>query len=132
MRILGVPRLLGRYCSYLLPKQAGGTTQILIFETLRMIGRPALYVLIVFPVCFILTHTNISFPTTALDGNPLEPQLVSRPLKRSHPDFNATQPLPEAQQVSVTSDRDNIDFPSFSQPGTSCLHALHYWVIHLP
>jgi len=50
------------------------------------------------------------------DGNPLEPQLVSRPLKRSHPDFNATQPLPEAQQVSVTSDRDNIDFPSFSQP----------------
>ena len=34
---------MGRYCSYLLPKQAGGTTQILFFKTLRMIGRPALY-----------------------------------------------------------------------------------------
>lgn len=42
--------------------------------------------------------------------------MISRPLKRSHPDFNATQPLPEAKQVSVTSDRDNVDFPSFSQP----------------
>ena len=37
------PRLVGRYCNYLLPKQAGGTTQILAFKTLRMIGRPALY-----------------------------------------------------------------------------------------
>ena len=36
-------RLVGRYCSYLLPKQAGGIHQILIFETLRMIRRPALY-----------------------------------------------------------------------------------------
>ena len=36
------PRLVGRYCSYLLPKQTGGTTQILIFKTLRMIDRPAL------------------------------------------------------------------------------------------
>ena len=27
------PRVVGRYCSYLLPKQTGGTTQILIFET---------------------------------------------------------------------------------------------------
>ena len=35
---------MGRYCSYLLPKQAGGTTQIIIFKTLQMIGRPALYV----------------------------------------------------------------------------------------
>ena len=43
MRIGGVPRLLSRYCSYLLPKQAGGTTHILIFETLRMIRCPALY-----------------------------------------------------------------------------------------
>ena len=43
-RIWGVPRLVGRYCSYLLPKQAGGTFQILIFKTLRMIGRPALYI----------------------------------------------------------------------------------------
>ena len=35
---------MGRYCSYLLPKQTGGTTQILIFETLiGMIGSPALY-----------------------------------------------------------------------------------------
>ena len=30
----GDPRLVGRYCSYLLPKQTGGTTQILIFKTL--------------------------------------------------------------------------------------------------
>ena len=29
--------------TYLLPKQTGGTTQILVFKTLRMIGRPALY-----------------------------------------------------------------------------------------
>ena len=35
--------MVGRYCSYLLPKQARGTPQILIFETLGMIGRPALY-----------------------------------------------------------------------------------------
>ena len=34
---------MGRYCSYLLPKQTGGITQILIFKTLRMIGRPAVY-----------------------------------------------------------------------------------------
>ena len=27
------PWLVGRYCSYLLPKQAGGTPQILIFKT---------------------------------------------------------------------------------------------------
>ena len=33
----------GRYCSYPLPKQTGGTTQILIFKTLRMIGGTALY-----------------------------------------------------------------------------------------
>ena len=37
---------MGRHCSCLLPKQtgAGGTTQILIFKTLRTIGRPTLYV----------------------------------------------------------------------------------------
>ena len=34
---------MGRYCSYLLPKQTRGTTQILIFESLQMIGRPILY-----------------------------------------------------------------------------------------
>ena len=39
-----LPRLVGHYCSYLLPKQAGGTTQILVSKTLRMIGRPALYI----------------------------------------------------------------------------------------
>ena len=38
-------RLVGRYCSYLLPKQAGGTSQIRIFKTLRMTSRPALYTL---------------------------------------------------------------------------------------
>ena len=37
------PRLVGRYCNYLLPKQTGVTTQFIIFKTLRMIGRPALY-----------------------------------------------------------------------------------------
>ena len=31
---------MGRYCSYLVPKQTGRTTQILIFKTLRMIHRP--------------------------------------------------------------------------------------------
>ena len=36
------PRLVGRCCSYLLPKQTEGTTQIIIFKTLPMIGRPAL------------------------------------------------------------------------------------------
>ena len=34
------PRLVGHYCSYLLPKQDGGTSQILVFKTLRMTGRP--------------------------------------------------------------------------------------------
>ena len=36
------PLLVGRYCSYLLPKQARGTSQILIFKTSRRIGRPTL------------------------------------------------------------------------------------------
>ena len=36
-------KLVGRYSSYLLPKQTRGTTQILIFKTLRMIGRLALH-----------------------------------------------------------------------------------------
>ena len=31
---------MGRYCSYLLPKQTRGTTQNFIIKTLRMIGRP--------------------------------------------------------------------------------------------
>ena len=39
------PGFLGHYCSYLLPKQTRGTTQILIFKTLRTIGRPTLYIL---------------------------------------------------------------------------------------
>ena len=33
------PRLVGRYCSYLLPKQAGGTPQILVDKTSAMSGR---------------------------------------------------------------------------------------------
>ena len=33
-----------RYFSYLLPKQAGGSPQILVFKTLRMTSRPALYI----------------------------------------------------------------------------------------
>ena len=33
------PRLVGRYCSYLLPKQAGGTPQILVDKALRMTSR---------------------------------------------------------------------------------------------
>ena len=32
---------MGRYCSYLLPKQAEGTPQIIIFQTLRMTGHQA-------------------------------------------------------------------------------------------
>ena len=39
---------MGRYCSYLLPKQAGGTSQILVFKTLQMTSRPALYVFFTF------------------------------------------------------------------------------------
>ena len=35
------PRLVGRYCSYLLPKQAGGTPQILVDKTWRMTSRAA-------------------------------------------------------------------------------------------
>ena len=37
------PRLVGRYCSYLLPKQAGGTPQILVDKTSRMTGRLRVY-----------------------------------------------------------------------------------------
>ena len=33
------PRLMGRDWSYLLPKQAEGTFQIIVFKTLRMTGR---------------------------------------------------------------------------------------------
>ena len=33
------PRLVGRYCSYLLPKQAGGTPQTLVDKTSRMTSR---------------------------------------------------------------------------------------------
>ena len=36
-------RVTTAYCSYLLPKQTRGTPQILIFKTLRMTSRPALY-----------------------------------------------------------------------------------------
>ena len=37
--ILGVPRLVGRYFCYLLPKQAGGTHQIIVDKTSCMMGR---------------------------------------------------------------------------------------------
>ena len=37
------PRLVGRYCSYLLPKQAGGTPQILVDKTSPMTGRLRVY-----------------------------------------------------------------------------------------
>ena len=42
MRTWGVPPgwWATTYCSYLLPKQAGGSAQIFIFKTLRMMGRP--------------------------------------------------------------------------------------------
>ena len=36
-------QLVGRYCSYLLPKQAGGTRQILVDKTLRMTSRLRVY-----------------------------------------------------------------------------------------
>ena len=35
---------MGCYCSYLLPKQIGGTTQILVFKTLRMTEPPTVYI----------------------------------------------------------------------------------------
>ena len=37
------PWLMGRYCSYLLPKQAGGTLQIFVDKTLRMTNRLRVY-----------------------------------------------------------------------------------------
>ena len=37
------PRLVGRYCSYLLPRQAGGTPQIIDDKTSRMTGRLRVY-----------------------------------------------------------------------------------------
>ena len=37
------PRLVGRYCSYLLPKHAGGTPQILVDKTSPMTGRLRVY-----------------------------------------------------------------------------------------
>ena len=44
LRFGELPLLVGRYCSYLLPMQTGGTTQVLVFKTLRMMDRPALYI----------------------------------------------------------------------------------------
>ena len=44
MRIWGVPQAGG----LLLPKQAGGTPQMLTFKTLRMTGRPTVYMYVVF------------------------------------------------------------------------------------
>ena len=38
-----LPRLMGRYCSYLLPKQAGGTPQIIVDKTSPMTGRLRVY-----------------------------------------------------------------------------------------
>ena len=35
--------LVGRYCSYLMHKQAGGTPQILVDKTLRMTSRLRVY-----------------------------------------------------------------------------------------
>ena len=37
------PMLVGRYCSYLMHKQAGGTPQILVDKTLRMTSRLRVY-----------------------------------------------------------------------------------------
>ena len=48
-RIWGVPRLVGRYCSYLLSKQAGGTPQILVDKTSSMSGRLRVYISFHFP-----------------------------------------------------------------------------------
>ena len=39
----GVPRLVGRYCSYLLPKQDGGTSQIQVNKTQSTRTWDALY-----------------------------------------------------------------------------------------
>ena len=35
---------MGRYCSYLLPKQAGGTPQIIVDLTSRITGRLRVYI----------------------------------------------------------------------------------------
>ena len=38
------PRLVGRYCSYLLPMQAGGIPETFVDKTSRMTGRLRVYI----------------------------------------------------------------------------------------
>ena len=72
------PRLVYRYCSYLLPKQTGGTTQILIFETFRMIGRPALYKTL--SACILDSWCHVQILFWHLQGDPSDQQLNLLPL----------------------------------------------------
>jgi hypothetical protein len=66
----------------------------------------------------------LTFCSPYADGNLLEPELVTRPLKRTNPDycFNASQPAVDAFKLPVSQQQQtnqNIDFPSFSQPASS-------------
>ena len=54
------PRLVGRYCSYLLPKQAGGTPQILVDKTSAMSGRLRVYMMVVVTVALHLFRQTMS------------------------------------------------------------------------
>ena len=96
---------MGRYCSYLLPKQTGGTTQILVFKTLRMIGRPALYTLMI-----ILGHgQSLSSVASPTHGFPpcsadVASTLVLDMVLSSWPSYSSlqgTQLLEQALQLSA-------------------------------
>ena len=64
-RIWGVPWLVGRYCSYLLPKQAGGTPQILVDKTSPMTGRLRVYLIKTSTINLIqLRHSLTTFMAT--------------------------------------------------------------------
>ena len=71
---------MGPYCSYLLPKQAGGTPQTFVDKTLRMTSRPALKI----HVCGLLRLVNSSHSLDLLDSFPLHAGFV---LVEPH-DFN--------------------------------------------
>ena len=61
------PWLVGRYCSYLLPKQAGGTPQIIVDKTSSMTGRLGVYTV-------LMSTTASNQP----DGPPCTPPALPR------------------------------------------------------
>ena len=59
---------MGRYCSYLLPKQAGGAPQILVDKTSPMTGRLRVYFLQLF-LKGIDRNSSIALPKIAQNGH---------------------------------------------------------------